>query len=442
MLNIEGKFNPMRIVFLVFGLFALIHGFGVLSAQGVKISSSPGTPDSSAILELDASDRGFLIPRMSQVQRDAIVNPAVGLQIFNTTSDCVDMYFNSGWSSIHCGCSQSPSAQFNLSPNPAGTGNTVTATGLQPGSSNFQWSFASGNPSSGSGTSATSTWANPGSYQVSLLVTDSAGCSDSSSQTLVVNACSNGSQTLNYTGGLQTWTVPANACNVTILAEGAQGGNGQSGGTGGNGASIQGTFSNLNPGDVLVVVVGGRGNSGVSGNSARGGGGGGGSFVYTQANNTLLIAAGGGGGGGHNSGNGGHGQSGSSGGNGASGSAGGSNGNGGGIVTSNGYDGGGGAGWLSNGASNAQATGGRTRTNGWTGGSANAYNPLGVNGGFGGGGGAEHGAGGGGGYSGGGGGFNGSPYGAGGGGSFNGGSNQSNQSGTRTGHGRVVITWN
>jgi hypothetical protein len=53
----------------------------VLQAQGIKISSSPGAPDPSAGLEIDFNNKGVLLPRMTTAQRNAIVNPAVGLQI-------------------------------------------------------------------------------------------------------------------------------------------------------------------------------------------------------------------------------------------------------------------------------------------------------------------------------------------------------------------------
>jgi len=49
-------------------------------------------PDASAILEMQSTNKGFLMPRMNTVQRDAIVNPANGLIIFNTTSECLNTY--------------------------------------------------------------------------------------------------------------------------------------------------------------------------------------------------------------------------------------------------------------------------------------------------------------------------------------------------------------
>lgn len=50
-------------------------------------------PDTSAILHLESTTRGFLPPRMNTAERDAIPTPRPGLQIYNTV-DSVMQYFN------------------------------------------------------------------------------------------------------------------------------------------------------------------------------------------------------------------------------------------------------------------------------------------------------------------------------------------------------------
>jgi hypothetical protein len=52
------------------------------------------TPDSSSILDLSSTSKGFLIPRMTTEQRDEILVPANGLVIFNTTKNLFEL--NSG----------------------------------------------------------------------------------------------------------------------------------------------------------------------------------------------------------------------------------------------------------------------------------------------------------------------------------------------------------
>ncbi len=58
------------------------------------------TPDASAILELDASNKGFLLPRLTSSERDAIVNPAEGLMIYNKDISCIEYFDNTFWVNI------------------------------------------------------------------------------------------------------------------------------------------------------------------------------------------------------------------------------------------------------------------------------------------------------------------------------------------------------
>ncbi len=129
-----------------------------------------------------------------------------------------------------------------------------------------------------------------------------------------------GSQTFNYTGAVQTFTVPAGVISLTIDSRGAQGGaaTNPSVGPGANGGRVQATIS-VTPGDVLNINVGGMGVDGTTGSggaggfngggagalyagSYAGGGGGGASDIrvspYTL--NDRLVVAGGGGGGAYN----------------------------------------------------------------------------------------------------------------------------------------------
>ncbi len=111
--------------------------------------------------------------------------------------------------------------------------------------------------------------------------------------------------TFDYTGAVESWTVPAGVTEVTIDAYGAAGGTAAGGSiTGGKGAHVHATVP-VTGGDALDVTVGGRGLNypngptnafGGGGLSYYGGGGGGGSFVYDGAS-ALAIAGGGGGGG-------------------------------------------------------------------------------------------------------------------------------------------------
>ncbi|MDO5981724.1 fibrinogen-like YCDxxxxGGGW domain-containing protein [Flavivirga spongiicola] len=56
-------------------------------------------PDTSSILDITSTTQGFLAPRMTQNQRDAITSPAEGLLIYNLDSNCFQYYKGAVWSS-------------------------------------------------------------------------------------------------------------------------------------------------------------------------------------------------------------------------------------------------------------------------------------------------------------------------------------------------------
>lgn len=76
----------------------------------VKISEAPDVPHSSSMLDIESTDKGFLPPRMTTIQRDAIVNPAEGLIIFNTTTKCIEYFAYQSWQSFNCAVCSVPSA--------------------------------------------------------------------------------------------------------------------------------------------------------------------------------------------------------------------------------------------------------------------------------------------------------------------------------------------
>ena len=241
------------------------------------------------------------------------------------------------------------------------------------------------------------------------------------------------------TPGIQTYTI-ATTGTYDITADGAQGGESTffSSSGAGDGASVGGDIV-LQAGTKLEIVVGGEGESGITG-----GGGGGGSFVIeTGAVDTILAVAGGGGGTGEYAGGGGGGggtaptggNGGPSGGAGGGGGASGAAGHGGGNL-----GGGGGGGFTGgNGATGLGGHGGAGAVAGTT-----FYGGAGGvgagNGGVGGGGGGGDlgGGGGGGGYGGGGGGAS-FGYG-GGGGSLDILGNPTEFAGVHSGNGLVTIT--
>ncbi|MCF8469397.1 MAG: DUF2793 domain-containing protein [Parvibaculum sp.] len=62
-----------------------------------RIGIGTAAPDASAILDLASTTRGFLPPRMTSTERDAIATPATGLMIFNTTVTQPQYWNGSAW---------------------------------------------------------------------------------------------------------------------------------------------------------------------------------------------------------------------------------------------------------------------------------------------------------------------------------------------------------
>ncbi len=72
------------------------------SLAQVAINPSGAAPAPSSGLDVNFNDRGFLPPRLSSAERDAIIAPAEGLTIFNTTTKCTNVFNGSAWYEI-CG---------------------------------------------------------------------------------------------------------------------------------------------------------------------------------------------------------------------------------------------------------------------------------------------------------------------------------------------------
>jgi hypothetical protein len=84
---------------LAFFLIALSNATTLLS-QGVGINNTNSTPDASAMLDVNSTDKGILVPRMTTTQRAAIANPATGLLVFDNTSTSFWFYNGTAWTEL------------------------------------------------------------------------------------------------------------------------------------------------------------------------------------------------------------------------------------------------------------------------------------------------------------------------------------------------------
>ena len=90
-----------RLIMLFCILFTAINLF----SQSVSINTTGTAADTSAILDISSSSKGFLMPRMTQSQRLGIVLPADGLLIFQADSVKGFYYYHSstGWTLLASG---------------------------------------------------------------------------------------------------------------------------------------------------------------------------------------------------------------------------------------------------------------------------------------------------------------------------------------------------
>jgi hypothetical protein len=83
-------------------IFSNVSGGGLSLHNSGNISiGSTATEVASAILNVPSTTQGFLPPRMTQVQRNAIASPAIGLEIYQTdATEGKYIYKSSGWTYI------------------------------------------------------------------------------------------------------------------------------------------------------------------------------------------------------------------------------------------------------------------------------------------------------------------------------------------------------
>ena len=74
-------------------LCLLLLALGTEAQVGINIL----IPDTSAVLHLESTEKGFLPPRMTETERDNIFQPAKGLTIFSTTDSTLQFFNGECW---------------------------------------------------------------------------------------------------------------------------------------------------------------------------------------------------------------------------------------------------------------------------------------------------------------------------------------------------------
>jgi len=74
-----------------------------IQSQNVAINTDGSAPDSSAILDINSTTKGLLIPRMSTSERTAIPSPAVGLMVYDMDRNTFWCWAGSSWIELMSG---------------------------------------------------------------------------------------------------------------------------------------------------------------------------------------------------------------------------------------------------------------------------------------------------------------------------------------------------
>ncbi len=169
----------------------------VTSAGNVGIGTS--APDASSLLDLNSgtsNNQGLLIPRLTTIQRNAIVSPALSLFIFNTTTNCFEAFVGGAWYSVSCPTACTLPAAPGLITGSACV--TAAQVGISysisavPGATSYTWTLPTGCLiTAGSGTSSITVTFGNTSGNISVTANNTCGSSAASilSAAVVFKSC-------------------------------------------------------------------------------------------------------------------------------------------------------------------------------------------------------------------------------------------------------------
>lgn len=164
------------LITLLFSLLTIINAY----SQGVGIGTV--TPDPSAKIDVSSNTQGALLPRMTTQLRNAIVNPADGLIIYNTDSKCLNIFKLSSWFEL-CGNCIAPSSPVASNSGPVCEGNTINLNASTIPGASYQWTGPNNFSSSQQNPILSNTTiSQAGTYSVSAIINN---CASASANTIL-----------------------------------------------------------------------------------------------------------------------------------------------------------------------------------------------------------------------------------------------------------------
>ncbi len=102
--------------------FLLLIALKTISAQGVAINNDGSAADNSALIDMKSTTKGMLAPRMTTAQRMAIAAPAMGLLVFDITTNTFWHHNGVTWAELTNYWYRSASDISNINPGNVGIG--------------------------------------------------------------------------------------------------------------------------------------------------------------------------------------------------------------------------------------------------------------------------------------------------------------------------------
>jgi hypothetical protein len=299
--------------FFISTVLTLLSGiFGCFAQVGI------GTllPDSSSIMDLTSSSKGFLPPRMTAAQRNSIQKPATGLVIFNTTTGCLNIWSGALWRQVCPDCEQKLATPVIKGLDTINCSASSVTYSLQTiaGATKYIWSVPYGAKVTSGQNQDTITvdFANSSGGKLSVVAEGECPNSDTAFFSVAVSPLQRDSAVFSFIGQThQIFNVPACIDSIHVTLWGAQAGN-SSNGSGGEGGFVSADIR-VKPNDTLYIYVGEQPANGAGGGWNGGGSGslpnyassgGGASDIRTKAGlwndpaglqSRITVAAGGGG---------------------------------------------------------------------------------------------------------------------------------------------------
>jgi hypothetical protein len=115
-----------------------------MAVSGVQAQTVIGgsTPDNTAVLDVQSSNKGVLLPRLTNAQRDAIVSPANGLTIYNVSTKCINFYTGTAWFEV---CGETTAAELNTIDGTSAVRTGALLVGTSASGVSFEVAYTGGN---------------------------------------------------------------------------------------------------------------------------------------------------------------------------------------------------------------------------------------------------------------------------------------------------------